>query len=188
MAAKQLKPETVAKKLAQSETLPDFLARMTVVWEERQVRVAQFLARSAENARRYIAKRKAEDPEAWAVKRREAAKRYVERHPDRIAAKAERDRLRKARLAFPLAAAKAILREEKLLQREADKARQRAQKAAEQGKRAEGYPKRQTKSQGDWAGASTPKLQSASDVSRGAWLWPASAVDARPENGGSPAL
>lgn len=128
--SRSLRPETQRKKELEAETLPDFLARMTLVWEKRQLATQARLAKAAEVARRSAAKRKAEDPEGWRAARLEAVRRYEERHPDRIAAKRERDRQRRARLAAALAVSKQVVKAEKAAQRAADAERARAERAA----------------------------------------------------------
>lgn len=125
--ARDLKPETLAKKCLAFETLPEFLARMTLVWEERQRRLAQAPAKAAEAARRSLARAMARDPEGVAARRRAASARYEERNRKALR---ERERVRRQRLAAALAVARSIKRAEKAAQREADKARQLAEKEA----------------------------------------------------------
>lgn len=116
-----------------TESLAEFLARMTVVWHERQAKLNAAAERQAEVSRRSAAKRKAEDPEGFRAARLEAVRRYEERHPDRIVAKRERDRQTRARLGAALAISKQIVKAEKAAQRAADAARGRAEKAAKRG-------------------------------------------------------
>lgn len=80
----QLKVEYLKKLERETETLPQFLARMTVVYEGRQERLATADARRAASSKASVAKRKALDPEAFNRARREAVARYAAAHPDRV--------------------------------------------------------------------------------------------------------
>lgn len=122
--------EAAKRKQRETEPLDVFLARMTVLWHERQARYDAAIVKGAEAAKRHADKRRAEDPEGWRLKRLEAVKRYEQRHPERIAAKKERDRLRRARLAAALAISQQIVKAEKAAQRAADLERKRSEKAA----------------------------------------------------------
>ncbi len=82
-------PEYVRKLELSMETLPQFLARMTLVWQERQQRLATADVRHAAASKASAAKRKAADPEAFNRLRREAVARYAAAHPDRVRAKAK---------------------------------------------------------------------------------------------------
>ncbi len=107
-----LKPETLRKKHLVYETLPQFLARMTLVWEDRQRRLAEAPARAVGAWRRWADK---QDPEVLKAIRREASARYALRHPERIAAKNRRADERKK-------AARAAARAERTAQKAAQAA------------------------------------------------------------------
>lgn len=172
--ASDLKPETVRKKLLATETLPQFLARMTLVWEERQRRLAEAPARAVEAVRRHLAKL---DPEVRKARQLAAQRRYAERHPDRIKAK---DKARRDRLGAALAVAKAITRAEKQALRDADRERKAAERGAKRANRPEGYPKDQPKRRGGLDAAHVAAVACQPDLSR-VWFGPVQAQAARPE-------
>ncbi len=108
--ANDLKPSTLARKRVETESLDDFLARMVVVWHERQNRLAIEMQRRRDRVRASNARAKAADPEGYARRRLEAVRRYEERHPGRVKEKARlaslrraeaRSEARKAKLASP---------------------------------------------------------------------------------------
>jgi hypothetical protein len=125
--ASELKAETLRKKLLAAESLPDFLARMTLVWEERQRRLAEAPARASAASRRSFQKRLEADPEGVRARSREAVRRYEATNRKALRA---RQAQRKERLAAALAVARALRRAEKQAQREADKARKVAARVA----------------------------------------------------------
>jgi hypothetical protein len=90
----ELKPETLRKKQLASETLPEFLARMTLVWEQRQRRLASAPARAAEVARQSLARAMERDPEGTRLRRREAVQRFEARHREALL---ERERVLRRR-------------------------------------------------------------------------------------------
>jgi hypothetical protein len=90
----EVKPETLRKKLLAAESLPEFLARMTLVWEERQRRLAVADEKHLAAVRKSIAKKRVVDPVGFNQAHREAQKRYVQRHPDRIKELQQRRKVR----------------------------------------------------------------------------------------------
>jgi hypothetical protein len=128
--ASELKAETLKKKLLAVETLPEFLARMTLVWEERQRRLAEAPARASAASRRSRQKRLEADPEGVRAREREAQRRYEATNRKALRAREAR---RRERLAAALAVAGALKRAEQQAQREADKARKEAGRAAKRG-------------------------------------------------------
>lgn len=166
----ELKPETLRKKQLAAETLPQFLARMTLVWEDRQRRLAEAPARAVEAARRYVSK---VDPETFKARRRAAVARYEAKHPERV--KAARSRLSAA-----LAVAKAIKRAEVQAQKAADRERKAAERGAKRINRPEGYPKVQAKPHRGPDAAHVAAVARQPDLSR-AWFGSAPVDAARPE-------
>lgn len=160
--ASELHPETLRKKQLAMESLPEFLARMTLVWEDRQRRLAGALERGAAASRRAIAKAKAVDPEGFRARHLAAAKRYAERHPDRIEDK-------KRRAAVKRAAARAAARD------------------AKRASQPEGYPKAPQRPARRKPGSQPTAVVPQDSLSR-AWFGLAGTVAARHENSGSPAL
>lgn len=175
--ATELRAETVRKKLLACETLPEFLARMTVVWEERQRRLAEAPARAVEATRRAQAKI---DREAFKARRRAAAARYAALHPDRI-------KESQRRRSEALSEARALERQKKAAVKAFEKLRQSAERDAKRANRAEGYPKHQPKSPKRSEVVSAPWRGPVDSLSR-VWFGPATEEAARPDNRGSPAL
>jgi hypothetical protein len=175
--ASELKPSTLAKKRVAFETLPAFLARMTLVWEERQRRLAQAPARAAEAARRSLAKALEKDPEGTRARRREAVRRYEENNRAAIRAREAKQR---DRLAAALDAARELKRAEKVAQRDADKARKAVERDAKRVNRAEGYPKHQATSPA-CPGAVTSTWRGPVDRLSRAWFEPGTERPACPE-------
>jgi hypothetical protein len=169
----ELKPDTLRRKQRAAESLEEFLARMTVVWQRRQERLATALERQRVAAARYVERAKARDPEAFAERRRAAVKRYAERHPDRLKAKQHR-------LSEALSASRAIVRAEKQAQREADRQRRRAERDAKRASRPEGYPKDQSKRATGRAAVTSTRLVNQDPLSR-AWFVPDEPQAARPD-------
>jgi hypothetical protein len=185
MATKALAAETLKKKALAFETLPEFLARMTLVWQDRQLRVALAAERAREASRRHADKAKAADPEGFAARRREAVRRCKAKNR---AAILERERRNRARLAPALAVARELVRLEKRLQKQADLERKKAAADAKRGKRREGYPSvRQTQYVGG-AVNSAAVPSSPFDALTRALSSPSSSACSRPENRGSSAL
>jgi hypothetical protein len=170
--ASELRPETLHKKRLATESLPDFLARMTLVWEDRQRRLAEAPARAVAAARRWYDKQMQADPEGFRARRLEAVKRYGERHPDRIREKEARRRARK--------------KGESAAKLEEFHSRVPALSGAtlpdaKRAKRSEGYPKIQTKPHRDGDAAQHAAVARLDDLSR-AWSSPASSAAPRLEN------
>jgi hypothetical protein len=174
---REVKPETLAKKALEAETLPDFLARMTLVWQARQERNAEKASKHRDAVARHVAKVKAADPEGFRQRRLEAVNRYAERHPDRIKAKQARRREREARLGAALKASKAIVRAEKRAQLAADKERSRIERQAKLASVRRGT-RRTNASHVEASGAALAPAVARPDALSRAWFAPAQEVAA----------
>jgi hypothetical protein len=172
----EVKPETLRRKSRACETLPEFLARMTLVWEERQRRLAEAPKRAVAATQRWNAKARAADPEGYRLRKLEAVNRYAAAHPERLI-----DKRRRAaeRLAVERAARRAM--------REFDKLRKRAAVDAKHGKRPEGYPKVRQRPLG---GAEVVQPTAVADphVLARAWSSPSPSANSCPEKRSSAAL
>lgn len=175
--ASELKPESLRKKELANESLEAFLARMTVVWHERQARLAVAVERNRAAALRSMRKRQLEDPEGFAQARRDASLRYEARHRKALR---DRDRRMRERLAPALLLAAEVKRAEKAAQRAADKERKAAERGAKRANRPEGYPKVQRKSPECWPASSVTAMESPDSLTR-AWFGQASDGDSRLE-------
>lgn len=173
----ELKPETLRKKELAAESLEAFLARMTLVWHERQARLVVAAERARAAALRSARKRQLADPEGFASARREASRRYEESH--RVALR-ERERRIRERLSPALDLARQVKAAEKQAQREADKARKAAERDAKRVNRPEGYPKVQAKRHRSPDAGHVAVVARQPDLSR-AWFGPAQAQAACPE-------
>ena len=168
--ASELKPDTVKKKRLATETLPQFLARMTLVWEDRQRRLAEAPARAVEATRRANAKL---DPEELKARRRAVSKRYAENHPDRIKEK-------QRRRAEVISEQRAAERAKKDALKAFEKLRKSAERGAKRANRPEGYPKVQAKPHRSPDASHVAAVARQPDLSR-AWFGGAQAVAARAE-------
>lgn len=177
MAGKSLRPETLRKKELAAESLEAFLARMTLVWHERQTRLAVAPEKARAASLRSARKRQLADPEGFASARRDAARRYEERHRE---ARRERDRRIRERLSPALALAREVKQAEKAAQRAADKERKAAERGAKRASRPEGYPKDQPKRRGGLDAAHVAAVARQPDLSR-AWFGPAQVQAACPD-------
>jgi len=195
--ASSLKDETLRKKRLATESLPDFLARMTLVWEDRQRRLAEAPARAVGATRRWNEKQREADLEGFLARRREIVRRYGERHPERLRENEARARARKkgesaakleefqSRVPAPAGVQQPHEKGESVAKLEEFQSRVPAPSGAtlpdaKRAKRSEGYPKIQTKPHRGLDAAQETAVARQSDLSR-AWSMPASSLAPRLE-------